>query len=761
MIRFLLTLFALAALVPSVVASTVITGTLTITNAANINSTNAYTIDVNGDVRTWTNGVVTPSTDILASTNTATAALRALVHFATYPVSSLVLSGDGTSYLSWRAETDAALAITLNTNTWGVVTYATNTVGVTATTVAVPYTFFGASSQNAISDGLINWLNLAPTNKISSRKVTWPLSAQTADSAVTNWVADFAGNPYRSITASTNVNFIQSTNRPTAATNVLEAVYFITASGANRTLTLNSSWLPTPSAITITNGTIGILSVAGRGTAEGDVHWSYSLGGYVRDTDTDTDDQTAAEVVSTPAGTLAATDVQAALDELDTEKEPALTDSASLRGTLSDESGTGAAVFAGGDIAAGTATTAAANDNDTSVATTAFVQTELTDLIDGGAGWVGVQDFGGASDLEVPNGAAPTVNTFGEIAADNDLWGAGRGALVHYDGTATTALVAPLVSDTPSNGQVPKWNTGGTITWEDDSTGAPGSGDDVFINGGAITHPDFDDSALDIIWTIVDSTNAVPSFARAAAIGSDPALSANHATIGTTGIVFEGATADTSETLLTATDPTGDRTLTLPDATDTLVGKATTDVFTNKTLDAAGTGNVLKQTLYREFQRPDYGDGVGAIPQTNSYTVSGLMHYTFSGSAETNANWVVYETTVPVNVDTSVEWTATFGFVSGGTDADDVTWHLTYALGAAGAALPTGTGIATSPIVATVTPTTAASGDVQYTAAVTLTGWAASMTAGTPLFIRVARLNNSNDDTARDLYLRIAYGSTQ
>lgn len=52
--------------------------------------------------------------------------------------------------------------------------------------------------------------------------------------------------------------------------------------------------------------------------------------------------------------------------------------SADLRGTLSDESGTGAALFAGGDIGAGTATTPSANDNDTSIATTAYVQAELT-----------------------------------------------------------------------------------------------------------------------------------------------------------------------------------------------------------------------------------------------------------------------------------------------------------------------------------------------------------------------------------------------
>lgn len=51
--------------------------------------------------------------------------------------------------------------------------------------------------------------------------------------------------------------------------------------------------------------------------------------------------------------------------------------SAEVRAILTDETGTGAAVFAGGAIGAATATTASSGDNDTSVATTAFVQTEL------------------------------------------------------------------------------------------------------------------------------------------------------------------------------------------------------------------------------------------------------------------------------------------------------------------------------------------------------------------------------------------------
>ena len=55
-------------------------------------------------------------------------------------------------------------------------------------------------------------------------------------------------------------------------------------------------------------------------------------------------------------------------------------------------------------------------------------------------------------------------------------------------------------------------------------------------------------------------------------------------TLSDASIIFEGATANDHETTLTVTDPTADRTITLPDATDTLVGRATTDTLTNKTL---------------------------------------------------------------------------------------------------------------------------------------------------------------------------------
>lgn len=56
-------------------------------------------------------------------------------------------------------------------------------------------------------------------------------------------------------------------------------------------------------------------------------------------------------------------------------------------------------------------------------------------------------------------------------------------------------------------------------------------------------------------------------------------------------IVFEGTTADAYETTLSAGEPTADQVITLPDTTDTLVGKNTSDVLTNKSI--SGSSNTL------------------------------------------------------------------------------------------------------------------------------------------------------------------------
>jgi hypothetical protein len=92
-------------------------------------------------------------------------------------------------------------------------------------------------------------------------------------------------------------------------------------------------------------------------------------------------------------------------------------------------------------------------------------------------------------------------------------------------------------------------------------------------------------------------------------LASSPSFTAT-VTLGTSAdIIFEGSTPDGFETTLTVVDPTADRTVTLPNATDTLVGRATTDTLTNKTLTSptisGGTlssvtlGNALAAGTYK------------------------------------------------------------------------------------------------------------------------------------------------------------------
>ena len=80
-------------------------------------------------------------------------------------------------------------------------------------------------------------------------------------------------------------------------------------------------------------------------------------------------------------------------------------------------------------------------------------------------------------------------------------------------------------------------------------------------------------------------------------------------------IVFEGASADTSETTLTVVGPTSDRTVSLPDATDTLVGKATTDTLTNKTLTSPVLNGTLSGTAFLDEDTMSSNSAIAAASQ--------------------------------------------------------------------------------------------------------------------------------------------------
>jgi hypothetical protein len=112
-------------------------------------------------------------------------------------------------------------------------------------------------------------------------------------------------------------------------------------------------------------------------------------------------------------------------------------------------------------------------------------------------------------------------------------------------------------------------------------------------------HTDIQNLATDIDTELDDYLlKSAPSFTATVTLGAG----AN--------IIFEGTTDDGFETTLTAGDPTvADRIVTLPNATDTLVGRATTDTLTNKTLTSptinGGTlssvtlGNALAAGTYK------------------------------------------------------------------------------------------------------------------------------------------------------------------
>ena len=95
-------------------------------------------------------------------------------------------------------------------------------------------------------------------------------------------------------------------------------------------------------------------------------------------------------------------------------------------------------------------------------------------------------------------------------------------------------------------------------------------------------------------------------------------------TLSDSSIILEGATIDGYETTITVTDPTADRTWTIPNATDTSVGRDTTDTLTNKTLTAPViNGAISGSSISTES---DMDDGSGA---SNALLSSQLAIKTF------------------------------------------------------------------------------------------------------------------------------------
>lgn len=129
--------------------------------------------------------------------------------------------------------------------------------------------------------------------------------------------------------------------------------------------------------------------------------------------------------------------------------------------------------------------------------------------------YTGVHNFGGATSLEVPNSATPTVNADGEIAVDTTVTDFSHGVLKYYGGEELGVVAMPIAQfTTPTDGYVVAYNAtndefelvangagGGLANVVEDTT--PQLGGMLDVNGQAIG-----DGTLEIL-TFTEDPSAV------------------------------------------------------------------------------------------------------------------------------------------------------------------------------------------------------------------------------------------------------------
>jgi hypothetical protein len=272
--------------------------------------------------------------------------------------------------------------------------------------------------------------------------------------------------------------------------------------------------------------------------------------------------------------------------------------------------------------ASATATTKTANNNSTSVATTAYVDSAvgavsgfsgLTFAGDSGtsqtissgdtfkvAGGTGLSTLASATDTVTVklNDTSVTAGSYGSATAVSTFTVDAQGRLTAA-GTANISVAASAITDFAEAAQDAIGNAVGTGLTYTDSTGA--------ISVTANTYDAYG-SASTVAGNLTTHTSATEAHgATGAVVGTTNTQTLTNKTLTSpviTGavfndgsVVFEGATADAHETTLAVTDPTADRTITLPDATGTVALTSDITTHSSATTSVHGvTGNVVGTT---------------------------------------------------------------------------------------------------------------------------------------------------------------------